>query len=100
MELQLFLSQISPILKLKVSWEILNNLFLQNPVLRVIYLKQNVARREYKPESDGQDFLTKMVSRMQIQFYNPEQIVFSQGEVATHVYFITRGSAAVSLQET
>jgi hypothetical protein len=39
-DLELFLKQISPLIKLKVSWEILQHMFKINPVLKTIYNKQ------------------------------------------------------------
>lgn len=92
---------ISPNIKLKVSWQIFNDIFNTNQVLKEIALRQPVqVQKSGIKDGEGSDFVSLFVRRLLIQLNNPEEIVFRQGDTDKDIYFIAKGSASVSIQDT
>lgn len=51
-------------------------------------------------DGEGSDFVSLFVRRLLIQLNNPEEYIFRQGDNSTDIYFIAKGSAAVSITDT
>lgn len=92
---------ISPSIKLKVSWQIFNDIFNTNQVLKEISEKQpaNMGKNNAR-DGEGSDFVSLFVRRLLIQLNGPEEIIFSQGDRCKDIYFIAKGGASVSIQDT
>lgn len=48
---------------------------------------------------EGSDFVSLFVRRLLIQFNNPEEIVFCQGDEGTDIYFLAKGYATVNIAD-
>ena len=45
------------------------------------------------------DLINILFTKMELQMYDPEEVVIREGEIATKIYFISKGELEVWIQD-
>lgn len=81
-ELTLFINNISPSLKHQVIEFIFQNVIEQNPMLQ-----------------NDKQLINILFSRMDLLMYDPEEVIIRQGQIASKLYFISKGECEVTVAD-